>query len=220
MKPANVISLHLLQTLHPQAQTLMRNRRQFLTGLLAAVGAAARPAGIELSERTENATNLVPKTPAVSPSYWCTWSAQNYTYFENAVRAIVASMANGIGVIQQRLQLVGRADFLYLDFVPTLDGRCVTAADFTVAEGEVAPANAPSACRCGVQKNGAVGRVLRDQRDVLRGDAGTSFRGIRDIGSVNDTQSQSLGIQLFAERANLVFVAKIKLATSDPRTLR
>jgi hypothetical protein len=45
--------------------------------------------------------------------------------FQDAVRIdvpFVASMANGVGVVQQRLQLVGRVNFLHFDFVPSLDG--------------------------------------------------------------------------------------------------
>jgi hypothetical protein len=38
MGPANAISLHLLQTLRLQAQTLMHNRRQFLMGSAATLG--------------------------------------------------------------------------------------------------------------------------------------------------------------------------------------
>lgn len=33
-----------------------------------------------------------------------------------------ASMVNGVGVVQQRLRLIARADFLHFDFVPSLDG--------------------------------------------------------------------------------------------------
>jgi len=52
-------------------------------GSVATLGAAALPA-IRLGQCTETDTNLVPTTPAVSPSYWCTWSAQNYMYGRGA----------------------------------------------------------------------------------------------------------------------------------------
>jgi hypothetical protein len=52
-------------------------------GSVATLGAAALPA-IKLGQYTETDTNLVPTTPAVSPSYWCTWSAQNYMYGRGA----------------------------------------------------------------------------------------------------------------------------------------
>lgn len=45
--------------------------------------------------------------------------------FENAVRIdvpFVASRANGVGVVQQRLQLASGINFLHFDFVPSLDG--------------------------------------------------------------------------------------------------
>ena len=131
----------------------------------------------------------------------------------------VASLVSGVGIVQQTLQLVTGADLLHFDFVPSLDRVWVAAANFSVAEGEVAPVDAVPATGCGVQKNGVVWGVLRDQLDVLRGDARASFRGIRDIGGVDDAQSEYPGLQLFAERAYLIFVAKIELESPDPRAL-
>jgi hypothetical protein len=104
-----------------------------------------------------------------------------------AIGSFAASMIGGLGIVQQRLQLVGGTNLIHFDFVPTLDGGCVTATDSFVAESEVAPVDALSACGCGVQKDGVIW-VLRDQLDVLRGYARGSFRGIWDIGGVDHTQ--------------------------------
>lgn len=84
------------------------------------------------------------------------------------------SIVCGFGIVQQSLRLFGGVNFLHFDFVPSLDGGCVTAADFTVAEGEVTPADAVSACGCGVQKNGVIWGILRDQVDILRGNTRAS----------------------------------------------
>ena len=74
----------------------------------------------------------------------------------------VASMVSGVGIVQQTLQLVGGVNLLHFDFVPALDRVWVAAANFSVAEGEVAPVDAVPACGCGVQKNGVVWSVLGD----------------------------------------------------------
>jgi hypothetical protein len=101
----------------------------------------------------------------------------------------VASMVSGVGIVQQTLQLATSANLPHFDLVPSLDRVWVPAAIFSVAEGEVAPVDTVSATGCGIQKNGVVWGVPRDQLDVLRGDARASFRGIGDIGGVDDAQS-------------------------------
>jgi hypothetical protein len=53
----------------------------------------------------------------------------------------VASMVTGVGIVQQTLQLVTGANLLHFDFVPSLDRVWVAAPNFSVAEGEVAPAD-------------------------------------------------------------------------------
>ena len=68
----------------------------------------------------------------------------------------VASGIHGVGVVQESLRLLAGADFLPFKFVPSLDCTGVRVADFSVAEGVVAPVDALSACGCGVQKNGVV----------------------------------------------------------------
>ena len=101
----------------------------------------------------------------------------------------MASMVCGVGIVEQRLRLVGGTNLLHFDLVPALDSVRVAAANFSVAEGEIAPVHTVSARGCGVQKNGIVRGVLRDQRDILRGNARASFRSVRDVGSVDHTQS-------------------------------
>ena len=98
-------------------------------------------------------------------------------------------MVSGIRVVQQRLELVARADLPHFDLIPSLDRVELPSANFFVAEAEIAPSNALPACGCGVQKNSAIWGVLRDQMDVLRGDARATCRAIRDIGCVDYSQS-------------------------------
>jgi len=58
----------------------MQDRRQFLLGSLSTLGALTVPCRAQFGRENETGINLVPAAPANSPSYWCTWSAQNYMY--------------------------------------------------------------------------------------------------------------------------------------------
>lgn len=121
------------------AEPLMHNRRQFLTGSLATLGAAAMPAGIEVGWRAETRTNLVPATPATSPSYWCTWSAQNYMYGRGAkeldVRLLEGERGNRIAREQINEQVLLGPDGWAIKFYPSIRRDLYLLLDDGWAEG-------------------------------------------------------------------------------------
>ena len=72
-------------------------------------------------------------------------------------------------IVQESPRVVGGADFIHFRLVPAFDCGRIVAADFSIAEGKIAPVDALSAGGCGVQKQRVALSASGEDGDILGG---------------------------------------------------